>query len=121
VTPRRGRLLGGLPPDEGEEAFEPLLETPFGRVERIVSFGHASPAGFWYKQAEDEWVLLAAGSATLAFEDGSSFMLTTGDWALLPAGLRHRVDAVSTDAVWLAVHLRTASPTNTGEDPSPAG
>ncbi|MEA3070082.1 MAG: cupin 2 protein, partial [Alphaproteobacteria bacterium] len=35
------------------------------RIERIVSLGQASPPGFWYDQAEGEWVVLLAGAAKL--------------------------------------------------------
>jgi len=121
VTPPRGRVLGKLPPPADEERFEVLLETPFGRVERIVSYGHPSPPGFWYEQAEDEWVLLAAGSATLAFEDGTKLTLAAGDWITLPARQRHRVDAVSDDAVWVAVHLRTGDAEDERQDSATAG
>ncbi|HRP26114.1 MAG TPA: cupin domain-containing protein [Thauera sp.] len=76
------------------------------RVERIVSFGHASPTGFWYEQAEDEWVVLLAGTAELAFDDGRRLALKAGDWVSLPAHCRHRVESVSQDALWLAVHCR---------------
>ena len=62
------------------------------------------PAGFWYEQTEDEWVVLLAGSAALAFEDGRTLALCAGDWVSLPARCRHRVESVSQDAVWLAVH-----------------
>jgi hypothetical protein len=34
------------------------------RVERIVSLGQASAPGFWYDQAEGEWVLVLAGAAS---------------------------------------------------------
>ena len=38
------------------EVCELLLQRPGIRMERILSTGQASPAGFWYDQAEDEWV-----------------------------------------------------------------
>ena len=45
------------------------------RIERIVSTGQASPAGFWYDQADDEFVVLevrglgvaAAGVTSVGF------------------------------------------------------
>ena len=72
-----------------------------------MSRGQSSPPGFWYRQDWDEWVLLLAGSAVLSLDDRSSpVTLAPGDYLLLPAGLRHRVE--STDpalpTVWLAVH-----------------
>lgn len=69
--------------------------------------GHASPPGHWYDQQQDEWVLLVAGSAVMAFEDGSQVLLAPGDHLLIPGGCRHRV--AETDAhgptVWVAVHI----------------
>lgn len=105
-TVASGNLLADLPSIAPEERFETLFATPVCRVERIVSFGQASPPGFWYEQDEDEWVVLLVGSAMLAFDDGQRLGLRAGDWVTLPARCRHRVDVVSDDAVWLAVHCR---------------
>lgn len=101
-----GNLLADFPAAGPEEVFQPLFANANCRIERIVSFGHASPPGFWYEQAEDEWVVLLAGSAVLAFADGRTQALGAGDWVSLTAGCRHRVESVSDDAVWLAVHCR---------------
>ena len=57
-------IPAGLP----EELVQTLLSTPGVRIQRIVSLGHASPEGFWYDQAEHEWVLLLKGAARLRFE-----------------------------------------------------
>jgi cupin 2 domain-containing protein len=102
----QGNLFASLPAAAGGEVFETLFANPVCRVERIVSFGQASPPGFWYEQDEDEWVVLLVGSAMLAFDDGQRLGLRAGDWVTLPARCRHRVDVVSDDAVWLAVHCR---------------
>lgn len=101
-----GNLLADLPSIAPEERFETLFANAVCRVERIVSFGHASPPGFWYEQDEDEWVVVLVGSAVLAFADGRVLGLHAGDWVSLPACSRHRVESVSDDAVWLAVHCR---------------
>lgn len=94
-----------MPAELSEELVEPLAAGPGVRVERIVSRGHCSPEGFWYEQAEDEWVLLVAGSAELELEDGRRLTLSPGDWVDIPAGLRHRVTrtAPDRDTIWLAV------------------
>lgn len=88
-----------------EEVFEELFCGASFRVERIISSGQASPPGFWYDQEEDEWVALLQGEAELEFEDGAVQKLKKGDWAFLPASLRHRVAATSVDppCIWLAV------------------
>ena len=41
-------LFTNIPSDLSEELIEPLLESEFVRVERIVSHGQASPKGGWY-------------------------------------------------------------------------
>ncbi len=103
---RTGDLFGGLPDAAREERFEDLLTRPGVRIERIVSGGHASPEGFWYDQAHDEWVALVRGSAVVEEEGGAGEVrLSAGTWLHIPAGLRHRVKEVSSDAVWLAVHI----------------
>lgn len=89
---------------ETGECIEELLNLPGFRLERIVSKGQASPPGFWYDQDWDEWVLLHRGSARLAFADGREENLTSGDFLLIPSRCQHRVERVSEDAVWLALH-----------------
>lgn len=88
-----------------EEIFDLLQQGESFRLERIVSFGHPTVAGFWYDQPGDEWVLLSRGDAVLEFDDSSRLTLQAGDYLLLPAQCRHRVASVSADAVWLALHF----------------
>lgn len=101
-------LLAGIPARLDEELVEVLARSDEVRIERIVSRGHASPEGFWYDQQGPELVVLVAGSARLAFEDGEAVSLAPGDWLVIPAHRRHRVErtAADGDTVWLAVHYR---------------
>ncbi|WP_338290034.1 hypothetical protein [Luteolibacter sp. LG18] len=103
----KGRLAAGLGP-AGEETFHPLVERPGLLLEEIVSRGQPTPEGEWYDQERDEWVLLAKGRATLVFDPGGPMELETGEHVLIPARLRHRVERVSVDAVWLALHFDPA-------------
>ncbi|MBU8544678.1 MULTISPECIES: cupin domain-containing protein [Roseomonadaceae] len=105
MTPRFGALSEGEAPAEGAESLVTLLAEGGVVIERIASHHAASPEGFWYDQPGTEFVLLARGSATLGFADGTVRAMAAGDWAVLPAGCRHRVEATSADALWLAVHL----------------
>lgn len=98
-----GNLFSNHPAAGVEEAFSTLFDARGCRIERIVSHGHASPAGFWYDQEEDEWVMLVQGAATLAFDDGRRLTLQAGDWVTIPAHCRHRVESTAADTVWLAV------------------
>ena len=100
-------LFAGLPTSLPEEMVEVLLRTPAARLERIVSFGQATPAGQWHDGDTNEWVVLLRGAAGLRFEDESTpCVLGPGDWVDIPAHRRHRVDwtAPSEPTVWLALH-----------------
>jgi cupin 2 domain-containing protein len=99
-------LLSPLPDARAAEAVDALLSLPNVRIERIVSFGQASPPGFWCDQAEGEWVMLLAGAARLRFADEPEpRFLNPGDWLDIAAHRRHRVDWTDPAAptVWLAV------------------
>ena len=111
--PQAGRLVAGLPGCLGEESFETLLRRPGAWIERIVSHGHASPPGFWYDQAWDEWVMLVSGGAAVHIEgEEMARDLRPGDWLLLPAHCRHRVEWTDPmgPSVWLAVHFDRLDP-----------
>jgi cupin 2 domain-containing protein len=102
-------LLENLPADLPEELCTTILQAAGLRVERIVSQGHASAAGFWYDQDENEWVLVLEGSAAVQFEgDAQPVELRRGSYLTIPAHARHRVVWTDPDAktVWLAIHYR---------------
>jgi cupin 2 domain-containing protein len=105
-----GSLLAVYAARADRETVDVLLDRPGARIERIVSTGQTTPPGQWYDQTGDEWVALLAGRATLRFEDGAFVELAPGDWLLIPAHVRHRVEATSADppCVWLAVHTAPA-------------
>jgi len=102
-----GNLLADRPPPGAAESFDTLFANPKVRIERIVSHGHASPAGFWYDQPDDEWVVVVQGEAVLAFADGDRYAMRAGDWVTIPAHCRHRVASTGIETVWLAVHVAT--------------
>ena len=85
------------------------------RLERIVSFGNASPEGFWYNQTEHEWVVLLTGEAVLEFVN-TTLPLAPGDWVFIPAHLRHRVvrTASHSPTRWLAIFFRTPTRNDNG-------
>jgi cupin 2 domain-containing protein len=107
MTLQLGNLFTAIPTPGSAEEFLPLMSRQGVRVERIVSRGHATPAGQWYDQEADEWVVLLTGAAGLLIEDGAEVLeMKPGDWVLLPAHLRHRVEWTDPDhdTIWLAVH-----------------
>lgn len=107
-----GNILADLPETAlPEEQLTELLAAPGLRLERIVSTGQASPPGFWYDQAQAEWVLLLAGAASLLIEgEPAPRLLAPGDYLLIPAHVRHRVEWTdpARPTVWLAAHLAPA-------------
>ncbi len=98
-------LFSDLPSHLPDELVEALVTAARVRVERIVSHGHASPAGFWFDQPQAEFVVLLRGAARLRFDDGEVEM-TPGSYLVIPAGRRHRVEWTdpAQPTVWLAVH-----------------
>jgi cupin 2 domain-containing protein len=103
---RHGNVLRDLPDARAGEVKETLVAARGVRIERIVSEGQVSPPGFWYDQAEAEWVLLLAGAARLRFADEAEDRdLCPGDHLEIAAHRRHRVQWTDPDrpTVWLAV------------------
>jgi cupin 2 domain-containing protein len=98
------------PPSGGvaeEEVFEELLRGGRFCAERIISTGQTTPAGAWYDQENDEWVLLLSGAARLRFEnEDAEVALKPGDFVNIPAHCRHRVEWTDPqrETVWLALH-----------------
>lgn len=95
------------PPED--ELVEPLAADAHFLFERIVSHGHATPPGKWLDQPRDEWVVLLSGAARLRFEgDDDCVEMRPGDFLVIPAHRRHRVEWTKPDedSVWLALHHR---------------
>ena len=103
--PPAANLFADLPGQLPEELFTALLEAGSLRIERIVSFGQASPPGFWFDQPQHEWVLLVKGAARLRFED-EEIELRPGSFLNIAAHRRHRVEWTlpGEPTIWLAVH-----------------
>jgi cupin 2 domain-containing protein len=102
-------LFADIPDELPEEAVATLAASDHVRIERIVSRGHASAPGFWYDQAEHEWVAVLQGSAQIAFDGCSQpVVLERGDHLLIEAHRRHRVvsTAPGRETIWLAVFFR---------------
>ena len=100
-------LLSAIAAGADGEVVTALLSLPGIRVERILSTGQASPPDFWYDQPWVEWVLLLSGSAALRFDDDPlPTVMKPGDYVLIPAHRRHRVDWTDPEeaTVWLAIH-----------------
>lgn len=104
----QNNLLDSIPDAAAGEVVTSLVTRGGVRIERIVSQGQASPDGFWYDQAEHEFVLLMQGRAELEFADGRVVRLGPGDWVEIEAHVQHRVRATAPDepTVWLVAFYR---------------
>ncbi|MFK8111341.1 MAG: cupin domain-containing protein [Rubripirellula sp.] len=99
-------LFSNLPDKIDQELVDLLASSEHVRVERIVSTGQSSPDGFWYDQAETEWVIVLRGEATLKFQDDDDpISMQVGDHLTIAPHRKHRVESTSPDepTVWLAV------------------
>lgn len=94
-----------LPSHLPAECIQVLLSQSTVRIERIISQGHSTPAGEWYNQTENEWVIVLQGSGVIEYENGETITLNTGDYVYLPAHLKHRVASTIENeyTVWLAI------------------
>ena len=102
-----GNIFSKIPARLPEEIFETLLKTDHFCLERIISFGQATPPGKWLEEPADEWVILLEGSAGLLFEGREEpTVLRPGDYVHIPSRRRHRVEWTAGDrkTVWLALH-----------------
>jgi cupin 2 domain-containing protein len=114
MTLQSGNLFANASAAGADEDVTALLTAGGVRVSRIVSHGHASPDGFWYDQADAEWVLVLSGAAGLLIEGEAAVRgLGPGDYLLIPAHVRHRVEWTAPDSptIWLAIHLPEDSDT----------
>lgn len=112
-------MLEGSLPALGQETHDILHEEENVRIERIVSFGHSSPQGFWYDQSEDEWVVLLEGEAILEDSQGGEIHMKPGDAVWIPAGFKHRVAWTSKarPTFWFAVFIRHDPAPPSPQDP----
>jgi cupin 2 domain-containing protein len=71
-------------------------------IEQILS--STQPGSALRDQAQDEWLVLLRGRATLEVA-GEPMELVAGDCLVLPAHTPHRVLSTGAGALWLAVHV----------------
>lgn len=108
MNPVNANIFKNIPEQLPEELIECIFKRDNIQIERIISKGHMTPAGQWYDQDEDEWVMLLEGEAVILYEkDHQTIHLNAGDYLLIPAHTRHRVEWTPPDllTIWLAVHL----------------
>ncbi len=100
-------IYNNIPQNRTGEIFDTLIEKGGVKIERIVSAGQASPAGFWYDQEKAEWVLVLEGRAVIEFDDGQSVEMQKGGCLYVAPHRKHRVAFTAPDCptLWIAVHF----------------
>ena len=93
------------------EQFEQLVAGKNIQIEHIISTGQTTPSGQLYDQTTDEWVILLQGEAELSYADDTRIKLKAGDYLLIPAHTKHRVEytSIAPACIWLAVHGQLSS------------
>ena len=88
------------------EVFETIFKNRDILIERIITNGSLKTPGEWYDQEKDEWVILIQGSAIIEFKSGKIANLMKGDYILIPAHTKHRVNQTSENpnCIWLTIH-----------------
>jgi len=96
-------------PEGDKEKFENLCQGKGIKIERIISNGQSTPIGQWYDQPNSEFVVLLQGEASIEFQTGQKNDLSSGDYLLIPAGLKHRVTFTGQNppCIWLAIHFES--------------
>jgi len=99
-------IFKNIPQNLDLEVFNELFSNDVLKIERIISKGHISPEHGWYEQAQNEWLILLQGAATLTFEDNHQLHLKPGDYLNIPAKQKHKVSWTDPDieSIWLTVH-----------------
>jgi cupin 2 domain-containing protein len=101
-------IYSDIPDDLTHEVFEEILRNGSLKLERIISKGHETPEDQWYDQDQDEWIILLKGSAGLVIEGEREIVaLKSGDYLLLPAHLKHRVEWTDPEeeTIWMALYF----------------
>lgn len=101
-------IFNDIPESLPEELFEIIAENRNIKIERIISEGHTTPPGEWYDQELNEFVILLSGMAIIRFENDEIVEMNSGDYLIIQAHKRHRVEFTSSDqkCIWLAVHYK---------------
>ncbi|MEN9520059.1 MAG: hypothetical protein RLZZ381_2647 [Cyanobacteriota bacterium] len=87
------------------ELNEMLVDSNQIIIKKIISTGQVTPPGEWYDQEQNEWLIVLQGAGELSYEDNSRIKLIAGDYLLIPAHQKHRVEYTSTEppCIWLTV------------------
>ena len=87
-----------------DENFIDIFTKDNIRIEKIVSYGQATPIDKPYIQNHDEWVLLLSGEASLKL-GSTEHILKVGEHLFIPKNIEHWVTYTANPTIWLAVHI----------------
>lgn len=99
---KKGNFYAKIPKILAKEQIEKLVSSSRVDIERIVSNAHVTPIGTWYNQDKNEFVSVLKGHAVVRFED-ETVKIKKGDWIIIPAHKKHRVEKTARKTIWLTV------------------
>ena len=102
-----GAIYQNIPTQQTTEIFTSLLHDKNVVIQRIVSNGQVTPIDQPYYQAQDEWVIVLQGHATLKVAGAGLINLKKGDYYFIPHHTKHWVTYTSNHpkVIWLTVHI----------------
>ena len=101
-------IFNEIPKQIPDEIIECVLSNDNITIERIISKGHNTPIDQYYDQEKSEWIIILQGQAVLSFEEPhKEVRMKVGDYLLIPAHKRHRVEWTKPDSetLWLAIYF----------------
>lgn len=98
-------IFDDFPKNDDKEFIEEILSAKDFKLDRIISEGHNSPPNFWYDQDKNEFIFLLKGKAELSFDNGEKYELIPGDYMIINAHQKHRVDRTDPNqkTFWLTI------------------
>jgi cupin 2 domain-containing protein len=94
--------------DFTNEIFFQLYKNKNCLIEKIISTGQKTEEGKWLEEKNDEFVILLQGESELEFESGEKITLCKGDYCIIPANTKHRINYTTSNpqCLWLAIHIK---------------
>lgn len=94
--------------DFQKELFFPLYRKDNCLIEKIISAGQITEEDIWLEEDKDEFVVLLQGESEIKYFDGKVFKMKSGDYLLIPANTKHRVNYTSSEpkCIWLAIYIK---------------
>jgi|SRR3989338_454856 len=105
---KNGNFFSKIPKSIPKELFETIVSSNDFKIEKIISKGHKTKKDYWYDQDNNESVLILNGSAELLFENEELIKMKEGEYIIIPAHKKHRVEKTDEkkETIWLTIFYK---------------